>query len=207
MPSVAAILDTEQPDWRKTGWICRSDLRKYRRKAIEHMLKAQRGRLTEIDRMVAESVADRDLMSNNVEEIYQERISFGDRLSDKIAEFAGSWPFIIIFVAAIIAWMVLNLSMLVRNPFDPYPFILLNLVLSCVAALQAPLIMMSQGRQEAKDRLRSENDYRVNLKAELEIRHLHEIIDHHLTKQWERLSQLQEMQLELFDEVTRSRRR
>ncbi len=205
-PSVARLLDTEMPEWRETGWICRQDLREYRRQVLENMLRRERGRLTDLDRAVVESVSDNEILARNVEESYEEHLTFGDRLADRMADFAGSWTFIIIFLVAMAAWMTVNLVAVLARPFDPYPFILLNLVLSCVAALQAPLIMMSQGRQEAKDRLRSENDYRVNLKAELEIRHLHEVIEHHLTSQWERLSELQEMQLDLFDEIAGSRR-
>jgi uncharacterized membrane protein len=102
-------------------------------------------------------------------------------------------------------WMAMNVWIAAAGNFDPYPFILLNLVLSCVAALQAPVIMMSQKRQEAKDRLRSENDYKVNLKAELEIRHLHEKIDHILTRQWERLAEIQSIQIELMEDLARRR--
>ena len=101
--------------------------------------------------------------------------------------------------------MAINVAIGLRQAFDPYPFILLNLVLSCLAAIQAPIIIMSQKRQEARDRLRAENDYRVNLKAELEIRHLHEKIDHLLTKQWERLAEIQQIQLELLQELTARR--
>ena len=99
------------------------------------------------------------------------------------------------------AWIVLNVVVLTQRPFDPYPFILLNLVLSCLAALQAPVIMMSQKRQESRDRLRSEHDYQVNLKAELEIRQLHQKFDHLLSHQWERLLEIQEIQMDLLDEV------
>jgi len=205
-PSVAALLDSDRPAWRETGWICRKDLQDYRRRALEDMLRRERGTLSELDRMVVESVSDREILARNVEESYEEHITFGERLADRMAGFAGSWTFIILFIVVLMLWMAVNAAPLLARPFDPYPFILLNLVLSCIAALQAPLIMMSQGRQEAKDRLRSENDYRVNLKAELEIRHLHEIIEHHLTRHWERLSELQEMQLELFEEIAGSRR-
>ena len=93
-----------------------------------------------------------------------------------------------------------------RAVFDPYPFILLNLVLSCLAAIQAPIIMMSQKRQEAKDRLRSENDYRVNLKAEFEIRHLHEKLDHLINRQWERLAEIQQIQLEIMEDISARKR-
>lgn len=205
-PSVAAVLDAERPDWRSTGWICRKDVRVYRRKALEAMLRRERGKLTELDRLVVDSVSGNEILAENVQQNYEDRLAFPERLADRMATFAGSWTFILGFVAILLLWMAANTVPLLFKAFDPYPFILLNLVLSCVAALQAPLIMMSQSRQEAKDRLRSENDYRVNLKAELEIRHLHEIIEHHLTSQWERLSELQEMQLELFDEIAGSRR-
>ena len=100
-------------------------------------------------------------------------------------------------------WVLVNSVILLVRPFDPFPFILLNLILSCLAAVQAPVIMMSQNRQEAKDRLRSQHDYQVNLKAELEIRHLHDKIDHLLSHQWERLAQIQEVQLDLLSELTR----
>ena len=105
-----------------------------------------------------------------------------------MASFGGSWRFLILFAAFMVAWMGLNTWLLASRAFDPYPYILLNLVLSCLAAVQAPVIMMSQNRQEARDRLRAKNDYLVNLKAELEIRLLHEKLDHLLRHQWERLT-------------------
>ena len=137
----------------------------------------------------------------NVE--FAEHMTFGQRVADKVAQFGGSWTFIGTFLLTMVLWMILNGQL--KKPFDPYPFILLNLCLSCVAALQAPVIMMSQNRQEAKDRLRAENDYKVNLKAELEIRHLHEKLDHQLQRQWERLAELQRMQLELLEEIVADR--
>ena len=117
----------------------------------------------------------------------------------------GSWRFISIFMAVLFIWIFINTIVLIHKPFDPYPFILLNLILSCIAAIQAPIIMMSQNRQEAKDRLRSEHDYRVNLKAELEIRHPHEKMDHLLMTQWQRLLEIQEVQTELMEELARKR--
>ena len=120
--------------------------------------------------------------------------------------FGGSWTFILSFLVVLIVWMVVNVMVLSAKPFDPYPFILLNLVLSCIAALQAPVIMMSQRRQETKDRLRAENDYRVNLKSELEIRQLHEKIDHQLAHQWKKLAELQQIQIELLEENADGRR-
>ena len=117
-----------------------------------------------------------------------------------MASFGGSWTFLIAFFAVLLIWIATNVAWAQRGAFDPFPFILLNLVLSCLAAIQAPIIMMSQQRQESKDRLRSLNDYRVNLKAELEIRHLHEKLDHLISRQWQRLAEIQELQIELLQE-------
>src|SRR5207253_1421499 len=125
------------------------------------------------------------------------------RLSDHIASFGGSWRFISLFGAVLFGWIILNAILLLNRGFDPYPFILLNLILSCLAAIQAPIIMMSQNRAEARDRLRAENDYKVNLKAELEIRHLHEKIDHLLRRQYNRLFEIQQIQIELLQEISR----
>ncbi|MGJ7046020.1 DUF1003 domain-containing protein [Thermoanaerobacterium thermosulfurigenes] len=111
-------------------------------------------------------------VSKNINEEHKDSLTFGDRMADKLADYAGSWSFIFTFGFLLIVWMVINSVALIRH-FDPYPFILLNLVLSCLAAIQAPIIMMSQNRQEAKDRLRAQNDYEVNLKAELIIEDLH----------------------------------
>lgn len=122
-------------------------------------------------------------------------------MADKIATFGGSWAFLICFGVFLLIWILINSVALLWRPLDPYPFIFLNLLLSCLAAVQAPIIMMSQNRQEAKDRIRSEHDYQVNLKAELEIRHLHEKVDHLLSHQWERLVKIQELQLELLADL------
>jgi uncharacterized membrane protein len=123
-----------------------------------------------------------------------------------IADFGGSWRFIIIFGVVLFLWVVLNSISLFWKPYDPYPFIFLNLILSCLAAIQAPIIMMSQNRQETKDRLRADHDYRVNLKAELEIRSLHEKLDHLLVHQWQRLLEIQGIQMELMEELTIKKR-
>ena len=132
--------------------------------------------------------------------------SFWDRLADRVAAIGGSWAFIGGFCACLVLWIGLNVGLRPFHlSFDPYPFIFLNLILSTVAAIQAPVIMMSQNRQEAKDRLRSQHDYKINLKAELEIRHLHEKVDHLLSHQWERLVRIQELQVELLSDLARRR--
>jgi uncharacterized membrane protein len=206
-PSIATVLDDDIKDWRRTGWICRTDIQEFRRRAVEEMIVRERGELTSLDRSVIDSLAAHETLTENVEETYRDVVSFGDRLADRTAAFVGSWTFILWFMGVLLSWIGINLVPLVVSIFDPYPFILLNLVLSTIAAIQAPLIMMSQRRQEEKDRMRSQNDYRINLKAELEIRHLHEKIDHLLVRQWDRLSKIQEAQLEMFEELAHGRQR
>ena len=144
-----------------------------------------------------------ELITKNVETALEQKWTLGEKLADKIATFGGSWTFLICFAIFLGLWITINTVVLVTQPADPYPFILLNLILSCLAAIQAPVIMMSQNRQEAKDRLRSQNDYQINLKAELEIQHLHEKLDHLLMHQWERLAQIQEIQLDLLSEMSK----
>jgi uncharacterized membrane protein len=184
--------------------ISRPEVERLRTQHITALLQDERGELGALEREVLESLARQDIVSDNVETSIEEGRSAGERLADRLASFGGSWAFLASFALVLAVWMGLNLAEDGRA-FDPYPFILLNLVLSCLAAVQAPVIMMSQRRQEAKDRLRSLNDYRVNLKAELEIRHLHEKIDHMLTRQWERLAEMQEVQIEILQDLARSR--
>lgn len=159
--------------------------------------------MTALELEVIRSMQQQELITKNTEDELEQQWSFGERLADKIATFGGSWPFLICFAIFLVIWIVLNTTLLVARPADPYPFILLNLVLSCLAAIQAPVIMMSQNRQEAKDRLRSQNDYQINLKAELEIRHLHDKLDHLLSHQWQRLAEMQEIQLDLLSEMSK----
>jgi uncharacterized membrane protein len=200
-PAIIERIREEKPDLPAHGFICRSDLGRFRSNYVAQMLTRERGELTQMEEDVVKSLADHETLAANIEAEFAERRTVGERLSDRLASFGGSWTFITLFFVALLIWMVFNIVVAARSQFDPYPFILLNLVLSCLAAIQAPIIMMSQKRQEAKDRLRSENDYRVNLKAELEIRHLHEKIDHILTRQWERLAEIQEIQLEMMQDL------
>ncbi|MCS0496739.1 DUF1003 domain-containing protein [Ancylobacter sp. MQZ15Z-1] len=204
-PALADHIRSLHPELAPDAMISRAALAKERAAYIAATLQAERGDLSQLDNDVIESLAKNDILTENVEEEIDSNRSFGERAADTIASFGGSWVFIISFMVFISVWMMVNMLGL-AGIFDPYPFILLNLVLSCIAALQAPVIMMSQKRQEAKDRLRSENDYRVNLKAELEIRHLHEKIDHMLTHQWERLAEIQEIQIELMEDLAARRR-
>ncbi|SCX92998.1 DUF1003 domain-containing protein [Microvirga guangxiensis] len=198
-PGLADRIRQDHPALAAHSRISRAAVDQYRLRYVEELLRQERGDLTRLDREVARSLAEGITVTENVENSYHERRTFGERLSDGLATFGGSWPFLIFFALGLAAWIIVNAA---RGPeaFDPYPYILLNLLLSCLAAVQAPIIMMSQRRQEAKDRLRSLNDYQVNLKAELEIRHLHEKIDHLITRQWERLAEIQELQIELLQE-------
>jgi len=204
---LAQLLDESHPDWRQTGFVCHDDLAAARRGHVERMLIEERGELTRLDRAVIDSIDHRGTLTSDTEADFAERIGFGDRMADRVASFGGSWTFILSFLAVLVAWVVFNtVTILNAERFDPFPYILLNLVLSCIAAVQAPLIMMSQRRQEAKDRLRAENDYRVNLKAEVEIRQLHEKLDHLLIRQWERFTEIQQIQLELMEDLGRDRK-
>ncbi len=199
-PSLFDRIKADNPDLPAEGYICSDDLDRFRSRYVSELLGQERGELTKLEQEVVQSLADHETLAENIEAEWVGQRTFGERLSDHLASFGGSWTFIIIFFVVLVIWMGFNAVIIEQERFDPYPYILLNLVLSCLAAIQAPIIMMSQKRQEAKDRLRSENDYRVNLKAELEIRHLHEKIDHILTRQWERLAEIQQIQLELMQD-------
>jgi uncharacterized membrane protein len=200
-PLVEMIRKT-YPDWSASGFICISDLNHLRAQYVREVLETEKGELSALEEKVMESLRQEELLSKNINLEFDQKLTIGERMADRLADFAGSWRFITIFIGVLVLWIAINSFLIIFRPFDPYPFILLNLVLSCLAAIQAPVIMMSQNRQEAKDRLRSEHDYVVNLKAELEIRHLHEKLDHLLMNQWQRLLEIQEIQMELMDELT-----
>jgi uncharacterized membrane protein len=198
---IAKEIARDRPDWAPESFICRPDLAKFRVKYVHSLLESEKGEITSLEEEVLNSIRDHELLAKNVDAEFEQKWTLGERLADRIASFGGSWTFLICFGIFITAWIALNAVVLYLRPLDPYPFILLNLLLSCLAAIQAPVIMMSQNRQEAKDRLRSQHDYQVNLKAELEIRHINDKIDHLLSHQWERLAQIQEIQLDLLSEI------
>lgn len=200
-PAIENLIREKYPYWNRDGFICRDDLNKYRFEYVKSLMELEHGELTTLEKDVLDSIKNEELISTSVDKQFDAKLTFGQRLSDKIAEFGGSWKFIIIFLLIIFIWMGINSYLLLTKPFDHYPFILLNLVLSCLAAIQAPVIMMSQNRQEVKDRLRGVYDYKINLKAELEIRQLHQKLDHLLMHQWERLLEIQEIQLEFMSEL------
>lgn len=195
----------DYPECSSDDFICQRDLTQYRMQYVQSILHMEQGEVSNLEYEVLNSMKQHELISKNVEGQLEQKWTFGERLADKIATFGGSWAFLICFSAFLAVWILVNTVVMVKHPADPYPFILLNLMLSCLAAMQAPIIMMSQNRQEAKDRMRSENDYQVNLKAELEIRHLHEKIDHLLMHQWDRLAKIQEIQLDLLSEMSKKK--
>ena len=200
-PAVVDEIRKDHPELSLDGFICKDDLNRYRIRYVQSLLSSEQGEITTLDRDVLESLKQHEFLTSNLNEEFVSKLTLGEFLADRIATFGGSWRFIIVFGSVLVVWILINTIALAAKPFDPYPFILLNLILSCLAAIQAPVIMMSQNRQESKDRLRSEHDYRINLKAELEIRHLHEKVDHLLSRQWERLAEIQQIQIELLSEV------
>ena len=201
--AIAQIILKSVPDWKSEGYICKDDLNSFRSKYVHDLLESEKGELTTLEKEVMQSLREHELLSENINVTFDEKLSFGDQLADRIALFGGSWRFILIFTGIFTGWIALNsVQFLLAKPVDPYPYILLNLILSCLAAIQAPIIMMSQNRQEAKDRIQSEHDYRINLKAELEIRHLHEKVDHLLLNQWQKLMDIQELQMDLIEEMS-----
>ena len=202
-PSLAERMRRDHPDLSDDALISQAEVSRYRNLYVADLLTTEHGEFSVLEREVAESIAKQDTISENTEEDFEEHRTLGEHLSDGLASFGGSWRFLILFAAVLVVWMAVNLVRGEAGAFDPYPFILLNLVLSCLAAVQAPIIMMSQKRQETKDRLRSLNDYQVNLKAELEIRHLHEKVDYLITRQWQRLAEIQQIQLEIMQESRR----
>ncbi len=202
-PGVAALARAEQPGLTDDDTVSAEDAHRFRMAHLEQTLLADREDPSAVDQTVLETLTSDRLMSENVDATEDARMTVGDRIADRVASFGGSWTFILSFFTALAAWIAINVLLLSAHPFDPYPFILLNLVLSCLAAIQAPVIMMSQNRKEARDRDRATHDYQVNLKAEIEVRMLHEKLDHLMVSQWSRLLDVQEDQGALLDEVLR----
>ena len=201
-PELVDFIRREHPKLKPTSLVSKAAVNAYRSRYVEELLREEHGEFTELDRQVTESIANQDTIAENIEDEFASDRTFGERAADILAKFGGSWSFLLSFAVFLAIWMTVNVVAGGRA-FDAYPFILLNLVLSTIAAIQAPVIMMSQRRQEEKDRLRSINEYKVNLKAELEIRHLHEKLDHLITRQWQRLAEIQRIQLEMLQERRR----
>jgi uncharacterized membrane protein len=200
-PALAKRIRADHPHLEHDSSISIKQLGEYRERYVSELLADERGELTKLDKAVAASLARSELIAANTDDEFEGKRTSGEKLSDNLAKFGGSWMFLICFGAVLAVWIAYNAARGANGAFDPFPFILLNLILSCLAAVQAPVIMMSQHRQETKDRLRARNDYQINLKAELEIRHLHEKVDHLLNSQWQRLAKLQELQIEMLEEI------
>lgn len=199
---VVNLIKKQYPDWDENGYIEKNELNKFRKEYIKYLLESEKGELDYLEKEVLKKIHNAEFLAKNINEIREETLTLGDRVADKVARFGGSWIFIFSFFVFIILWIIVNALVLVFKPFDPYPFILLNLLLSCLAAIQAPIIMMSQNRQESKDRIRSEHDYQINLKAEMEIRLLHEKIDHLLLKQSQNHYEIEKIQLDYLEDIS-----
>lgn len=198
---IVELIKKDFPNFDVNDIISTDELNKYRRLYFSQLISQDKGDLVKIDAEVLKSLEDNSILTENIETKLASELTTGQKLADRIAEFGGSWTFIIIFFSFILTWMLINIWMLSKKPFDPYPFILLNLILSCLAAIQAPIIMMSQNRQEEKDRQRAEQDYKINLKAELEIKLLGEKIDYLLSHQNRKLIEIQELQMDYLEDL------
>ncbi len=200
--SIFELILKDHPNFTRKSLISLTELNLYRQKYLSAYLVEEVGELSHLEEDVLKTIADQESLATKVNmENALAPFTYGQRLADKIASFGGSWKFIILFGIFILLWISFNLVYLSGKSFDPYPFILLNLILSCLAALQAPVIMMSQNRQEEKDRERARADYMVNLKAELEIRTLHEKIDHLIMHQQQELLKIQQIQVEMLEDI------
>ena len=194
------LMKEEHPKLKELDFIASKELNLYREKYIANYLTKGIGELSVLESKVMSSFNENQLIVNKLED-EPNAITFGQKIADKVASFGGSWTFIIAFGIFILIWIGSNIYFLANKGFDPYPFILLNLILSCLAALQAPVIMMSQNRQEEKDRERAKNDYMINLKSELEIRMLHEKLDHLMLHQQQELIEIQKVQIEMMNDI------
>lgn len=201
------LIKRDFPDFYEESQISLDELNQYRRLYLTSLVTQEKGELAVIDTDVMDAIKNNSILSENIQDEIEAKLNLGQRLADKIARFGGSWTFIITFFSFLLIWMMINILFLTTKPFDPFPFILLNLILSCLAAIQAPVIMMSQNRQEQKDRQRGEHDYKINLKAELEIKLLSEKMDHLLVHQNKKLLEIQELQTDYLEDLMKEIRR
>lgn len=195
------LIQKDYPDFTQTSYISLEELNRYRKIYLASLIRRETGELNRLEKEVVDAISKNKILSENIEIGIEKELTFGQRVADHFAKFAGSWTFIICFFLFIAAWIGINIWLLMKAPFDPYPFILLNLILSCLAAVQAPIIIMSQNRLEEKDRKRGEHDYKVNLKAELEIRLLDEKMDHLVMHQYKRMLEIQELQMDYLEDI------
>jgi uncharacterized membrane protein len=198
--SLLQLIRADFPDFGHNDFICSTDLNTYRTKYIAALLQGESKSLNQFETEIIDNLQKEELYVQKLYDDYDRKLTKWDKLADTIASFGGSWKFIGMFGGFILVWIAINIVMLTQS-WDPYPFILLNLILSCLAALQAPVIMMSQNRAEERDRMRAENDYKINMKAEIEIKILHEKMDHLINNQWQKLLEIQQIQIELMEEM------
>lgn len=199
-PTLFNLIKKDHPDFDGNCFISENELNVYREKYIASFLQSEIGVLNDMHKTVIHSLKEDKSFVTKVEDEVDKR-TFGETIADKVATFGGSWTFIISFFVFLLLWIGANVFLLMNKGFDPYPFILLNLILSCIAALQAPVIMMSQNRQEEKDRERAKKDYMINLKSELEIRMLDEKLDHLIMRQQKELIEIQKVQIEMMNDI------
>lgn len=200
-PNILGLIQSENPSFTIDSHLSISELNQYREKYLRALLERERLAISGLEGAVLASISNETTLADKIEFEDNTTYTYGQRLADSVATFGGSWTFIIAFGVFLFIWIITNVFVLVSRPFDPYPFIFLNLILSCIAALQAPVIMMSQNRQEEKDRTRAKKDYMINLKAELEIRMLHEKIDHLILHQQQDLLEIQNIQVDMLTDV------
>ncbi|MCC6846901.1 MAG: DUF1003 domain-containing protein [Deltaproteobacteria bacterium] len=205
-PQVANHIAATRKEWTGAGFICRRCLAIENGGYVVAELERERGELSTIELELARRSGESLLVAEHLDEEFQRTVTFGQRMADATARIGGSWGFVLGFTLILVVWIALNSFALANRAFDPFPYILLNLVLSCLAALQAPIIMMAQNRQAARDRAQADQDFRVNLKAEIAIMNLHEKIDHLLHSQWERLLELQQIQIDMLSDLEKRRR-
>ena len=205
-PQVANHIAATRKEWTGTGSICRRCLALENGSYVVAELERERGELSAIELELARRSGESLLVAEHLDEEFQRSMTFGQRMADATARIGGSWSFVLGFTLVLVGWIILNSIFLASRAFDPYPYILLNLVLSCLAALQAPIIMMAQNRQAARDRAQADQDFRVNLNAEIAVMNLHEKIDHLLHTQWERLLELQQIQIDMLSDLEKRRR-
>jgi uncharacterized membrane protein len=197
---IAEIIRIDHPTFSDDSFLALQELNSYREKYISNCLFTELDELSELESNVLESLKDQTTITDKVED-EPAKSTLGQRVADRVATFGGSWTFIISFGVFLLCWIGINFFWLSNKGFDPYPFILLNLILSCLAAMQAPVIMMSQNRQEQKDRERAKKDYMINLKSELEIRMLHEKLDHLILHQQQDLIEIQKVQVDMMNDI------
>ncbi|MBK7214675.1 MAG: DUF1003 domain-containing protein [Bacteroidales bacterium] len=203
--SVLDYIVRENPDFTEDKYLAISELNIYRERYISDLLTHETGELSDLEKKVLKSLSKQTTLSDKLDSEKPSKLTFGQRIADKVATFGGSWTFILSFMGFLLVWIAINVFWLANRAFDPFPFILLNLILSCVAALQAPVIMMSQNRQEEKDRDRAKKDYMINLKSELEIRMLHEKMDHLILHQHQEMMEIQKVQIDMMDDLLKKK--